>query len=168
MPDTKICTKCEKEFPATLEYFNKHKKCKYGLNSTCKDCEKKYKKQYYENNKKEIIKKVEKYFQTNKETRQKYLKQWQKENPLCGTWQQMIERCYNPNHISFKNYGARGVKVCERWLNKETGYKAFVSDIGDRPEGMTLDRIDNDGDYTPANCKWSTWKEQHANKRKGG
>jgi hypothetical protein len=76
-------------------------------------------------------------------------------------WQSMISRCKNPNHMSYKNYGARGIDVCERWLK----YENFKEDMGDRPEGMSLDRIDNDGNYEPSNCKWSTRTEQCRNKR---
>ena len=87
-----------------------------------------------------------------------------KHHPLYDTWATMKKRCSNPNHISYKNYGGRGIKVCERWLGVE-GFKNFLADMGERPEGYTLDRKDNDEDYTPENCKWSSRKEQLFNRR---
>jgi len=73
----------------------------------------------------------------------------------------MRQRCENPNDIAFKNYGGRGIKVSERWQS----FDSFFADMGDAPEGCSIDRIDNNGDYSKENCKWSTWFEQHGNKR---
>ena len=80
-----------------------------------------------------------------------------------GVWRGMRERCNNRKHVYWKNYGGRGIKVCERWRNS---FSNFLDDMGNVPPGKTLDRIDNDGDYEPNNCKWSTREEQEANKRK--
>lgn len=83
--------------------------------------------------------------------------------PTYYTWQKMRERCNDPKHIAFRYYGARGIKVCDRW---QTSFDAFLSDVGDRPEGRTLDRINPDGNYEPGNVRWATAKEQQANRRR--
>jgi len=82
-------------------------------------------------------------------------------NPTYTTWYGMKSRCSNPNDHSYKYYGGRGIAVCERWMNFEN----FLIDMGERPQGMTLDRNDNEGNYIQSNCKWSTPKEQANNRR---
>ena len=76
-------------------------------------------------------------------------------------WINMQERCLNPNHNSYHRYGGRGVKICQRWLDSFTN---FHDDMGDPPKGMSLDRIDVDGDYEPSNCRWATDEEQSNNR----
>lgn len=79
---------------------------------------------------------------------------------LYSTWVQMKQRCFNKNNKDYKWYGAKGVIVCERWLD----FNKFIQDLPPRPKGTTLDRIDSNGNYEPSNCRWATWEEQWANK----
>lgn len=81
---------------------------------------------------------------------------------MYQSYQDMKSRCGNANCKNYPNYGGRGIKVCDRWI---ASYEAFVADMGDMPDGMTLDRINVDGDYTPGNCRWADRAEQRRNQR---
>ncbi len=79
------------------------------------------------------------------------------------TWACMKQRCLNVNNKDFKNYGGRGIKICDSWINN---FGQFIKDMGLRPEGCSIDRIDNNKGYSSDNCKWSTPKEQANNKKR--
>lgn len=80
-------------------------------------------------------------------------------------WTNLLSRCKNKNHPSYKNYGGRGITVCEEWDK----FERFLSDMKERPSSKhSIDRIDNDGDYEITNCRWVTWNIQMSNKRKTG
>lgn len=79
-------------------------------------------------------------------------------SPEWLSWMAMQQRCDNRNHEQYKDYGGRGITVCARWRE----FANFYADMGPRPNGTTLDRIDNDSGYEPGNCRWATWEQQNA------
>lgn len=87
----------------------------------------------------------------------------QVDHELYFVWHSMISRCRNRNYPNYKNWGGRGITVCRNW---KLSFSKFLADMGERPEGLTLDRIDNDGNYEPSNCRWTNRFIQNRNTRK--
>lgn len=90
------------------------------------------------------------------------LKHGMRKHRLYPTWASMVNRCSNPNCADYKDYGARGISVCDEWVNDPA---KFISDMGDRPSGCSLDRIDNNKGYSKENCRWADNYTQMKNRR---
>ena len=153
----KRCSKCKQLL--SKGQFSKNKRSKDGLSHQCKGCHNKY----YKKNVERINIQQRKRYAANPKRQKVYQKGYDKKNPERYIWCAMRQRCCNPNNPDYKYYGGRGIKVCDRWLNS---FKDFLKDVGKRPSPeLTIDRIDNNGNYEPGNVKWSTWKEQNNNQR---
>lgn len=85
-----------------------------------------------------------------------------KPSPTYSSWVAMRQRCHNPKSAKYPRYGGRGIQVCQRWRDS---FEVFLADMGERPDGKTLDRIDPAGHYEPGNCRWATPYEQWLNRR---
>lgn len=146
----KRCSKCKKELPATTEFFYS---LKHGLRSRCKECIKKSAKQHYQINREDILAYQKEY--SNKEKQKEYQKKWNQEHLVYSNWKDMIRRCYNSESEDYRYYGARGIKVCDEWKNNYEVFEKWALENGYQ-KGLTIDKIDNDGDYKPDNCQWLT------------
>lgn len=85
-------------------------------------------------------------------------------HPLYSIWKGVMHRCYHKTHTSYRYYGKRGIKVCDEWHDPPTFIRDIERILGSRPEGLSLDRINNDGNYEPTNVRWSTYSEQGFNR----
>ena len=141
---TKMCNKCgiEKNRSDFYSYFSRGNERQVAY---CKDCSVAYNKAHRIN----WLPKDNIYGDGTGNLRKEY-----------SVWRQMKNRCSNPKNAGYKRYGGRGIKVCDRWQE----FKNFWQDMGPRPtEKHTIERVDNDGNYEPTNCKWATQKEQRRN-----
>lgn len=146
----KICNRCKTELSENM--FTKNKNYLDGLSYYCKQCTKKIKKNYYQIHKQKC-KDQDKKWRTSLTEQFKYT--W-------SSYSAMKRRCYGKNHIAYPLYGGRGIRVCERW--KES-FKNFVSDMGLKPfKGWCIDRINNNDNYEPSNCRWLSLQDSLKNK----
>lgn len=156
-----LCPVCDKEVIDNPYYGKKRKQCK--------ECKKK-KSDYYKNNKIEYHKE---YYRNNKEKVYKYKKKdrgyiTMKNGVACAErlyviWHGMKARCYNKNNESYHRYGGRGIKICNEWLKSYLSFKIWSLNNG-YSDNLTIDRKDNDGNYSPQNCRWVTNKFNSLNR----
>jgi len=146
---TKICTKCKKEYPATLDFFGLEKRVASGLLAQCRGCYRKY----YWDNKQACLKRVKKNYQKQHKTIMGYLQH---------LFQVIKNRCTNINHVYYYCYGGRGIKL--KFTSDEfVDYVMNVLKVD--PRGLQIDRIDNNGNYEPGNIRFVTAKVNSNNRR---
>ena len=103
--------------------------------------------------------------ETKEKIRKKSLKHGMSGTKTYESWASMKARCLNPNHKNYKNYGGRGIVICECWLGKN-GFQNFFNEMGEKPKGLSIDRIDNNKGYCKSNCRYATQKQQLNNIRR--
>lgn len=160
----KPCTRCGETRPLTEFYWDKRHDRAY---SHCKPCH---------------LAAVKRWKDKNRDANNAYRAAWAREGrkmdpekwrdanrrfaekmgPTYSSWQAMLNRCRNENIPTWPHYGGRGITICERWES----YESFLADMGERPDGRSLDRINVDGNYEPGNCRWATAQEQARNQRR--
>lgn len=150
MGTMRACRECRQEYPATPVYFALAKANRGGIDTLCKSC---------------LREKSRRYRTAHPDKMRAARTAWQKRQPPEYTaWRHMIERCTNPRCKVYGHYGGRGISVCERWLES---FRAFLDDMGPRPsQDHEIDRVNNNGDYEPSNCRWATRGQQVRNTRR--
>ena len=116
---------------------------------------------YYERNKEKVLEYQNKRYQDKKEELLEYQNKYRKSNPLRSVWNSIKQRCYNPKHKDFKDYGGRDIIMCNEWLNNYEVFKEWCLENG-YEKGLQIDRINNNGNYCPLNCQFITQAENLA------
>lgn len=144
----KKCTTCGEE--KALDDFYRRARASDGRQISCKACQKEVRRVRYAKDRDKERARADQWYSRNAAKGSAYM-----------SWREMRRRCDDAKRRNYKNYGGRGITVCERWYS----FARFLEDMGERPEGTSLDRIDPNGNYEPGNCRWATAKEQRANQR---
>lgn len=153
----KVCSKCNKEYPATREYFYCDKRHKDGLRPECKECRKQVCYKYYQQRSEKLKKQQIEYYQKMRNTIKGYLR---------IVYANMNQRCNNQNHPRYKDYGGRDIK--NKFNSSDEFVDYVINELQIDPRGLTIDRIDNNGDYEKGNIRFITAKENCNNRRKRG